>query len=130
MKNTCFKSFGVGHIANVCKKEKESWEQHKMFLKDKFGLGPEFIGKTIEVSQDLGSESVEPQVVDETPAVDGTQLKTTESIQEAVKTHLHVGAQAAGVMNDKSSHVTITEKKVDSLKSFKKKNNSPSMLRN
>ena len=31
---------------------------------------PEFTRKTIEVSQDLGSESVEPQVVDEITAVD------------------------------------------------------------
>ena len=38
------------------------------------------------------------------------KLKTTESTQEAVKTHLNVGAQAASVMNDKSSHVTIKEK--------------------
>ena len=96
-----------------------------MFLKEKFGLGPEFIGKPIEVSQDRGSKSVEPQVVDETQAVDGSQtvngsrtvdesqLKTTDSTQEAVKTHLNVRAQAAGVMNEKSSHVTKTEKKVD-----------------
>ena len=41
-----------------------------MFLKEKFGLDPEFTGKPIEVSQDLGSKSVEPQVVDEMPAVD------------------------------------------------------------
>ena len=74
-----------------------------MFVEDKFGLGLEFTRKTIEVSQDLGSESVGPQVVDETLAVnvsqtvDGSQLKTTESTQEAVKAHLNVGAQAAGV---------------------------------
>ena len=61
-----------------------------MFMKDKFGLGPEFTGKTIEVSQDLDSESAQPQMVDETPAVDGSRLKTTESTQEAVKTHLNV----------------------------------------
>ena len=87
------------------------------FLKEKLGLGPEYTGKPIELSQDLGSESLEPQVVDESsafdeiPAIDGSQLKTTDSTQEAVKSHLNVGAQAAGVMNDKSSHVTITEKK-------------------
>ena len=39
MKKMCFNCFGVGHIANVCKKEKASWEQHEMFLKEKFGLG-------------------------------------------------------------------------------------------
>ena len=90
-------------------------------------MGPEFPGKTIEVRQDLGSESVEPQVVVETPAVEETkafdesqtvdisQLKATESTQEAVKTHLNVGAQAAGVMNDKCSHVTMAEKKVNNL---------------
>ena len=96
--------------------------------KEKFELGPEFIGKTIEVSQDLGSESVEPQVVDESPAVeipavygsrtvDESQLKTTDSTQKAVKTHLNVGLQAAGVMNENSSHVTKTEKKKNSIKS-------------
>ena len=40
----------------------------------KFGLGLEFSGKAIEVSQDLGSESVEPQVADKSPAVDETHL--------------------------------------------------------
>ena len=136
MKKTCFKCFGVGHIANVCKKEKASWEQYKMFLKEKYGLGPEFIGKTIEVSQDLGSESVEPQVVDEIPAVDGSrtfddsQLQTTDSTQEAVKTHLNVGEQAAGVMNEKSSHVTKTEKKVDNLRVSKRKRISHKKPRN
>ena len=43
-----------------------------MFDKEKFGLSPEFSRKTNEVSQDLGSDSVEPQVVDEIPAVDGS----------------------------------------------------------
>ena len=43
IKKICFKCFGVGHIANVCKKEKASWEQYKMFLMEKFGLGAEFI---------------------------------------------------------------------------------------
>ena len=85
-------------------------------------MGSEFIGKTIEVSQDLSSESVEPQVVDESPAVDGSrtvdecQLKTTDSRQEAVKTHLNVGEQAAGAMNEKSCRVTKTERKVDNLR--------------
>ena len=70
-----------------------------MATKEKFWLYPEFTEKTIEVSRDLGSESVEPQVVDETQAVDvsqtidGSQLKTTESTQKAVKTHLNVKAQ-------------------------------------
>ena len=53
-------------------KEKASQEQYKMFFKHTFGLGPEFTGKTIEVSQDQCSESIEPQVVDESPAVDGS----------------------------------------------------------
>ena len=104
-------------------------------------MGPEFIGKTIEVSQDLDSESVEPQVIDETPAVDKipavdgsraieeSQLKTTDSTQEAVKTHLNVGAQAAGVMNEKSSHVTKTEKKVDNPRVSKRKRISHKKIR-
>ena len=56
------------------------------------------------------------QTVDESQAVYGSQQKTTESTQEAVNTHLNVGAQAAGVMNYKSSHVTKTEKKVDNVR--------------
>ena len=75
-----------------------------MFMKDKFGLGPEFTGKTIEVSQGQGSEWVEPQVVDETAAVDQPK-KQLKAPPEAVKTHLNVGAQAASVMNEKSSQV-------------------------
>ena len=43
------------------------------------------------MSRGLGSELVEPQVVDGIPAVYESQLKTTESTQEAVKTHLNVG---------------------------------------
>ena len=105
-------------------------------------MGTEFIGKTIEVSQDLGSESVKPQVVDESPAldeipavdgsctVDESQLKTTDSTQEAVKTHLNVGEQAAGVMNEKSSHVTKTEKKVDNLRVSKRKRIPHENIRN
>ena len=118
------------HVSNVleldtlqCLQEKASWEQYKMFLKDKFGLGPELTGKTIEVSQDLGSESVEPQVVDEIRAVDeipavdgiqtvdGSQLITTESTQEAFKNHLNVGAQATVVINDKSRQKRSETKK-------------------
>ena len=46
MKKTCFKYFGVVcTIANACKKEKASWEQDQMFLKNKFGLRPEFSWK-------------------------------------------------------------------------------------
>ena len=56
--------------------------------------------------------------------IDGSQLKTTESTQEAVKTHLNVGAQAAGVMNDKSSHVTKTEES-GRAQSFNRKKISP-----
>ena len=41
------------------------------------------------------------------------------------RTFFNLGAQAAGVMNHKSSWVTLTDKKVDNLKSFKKKKNSP-----
>ena len=43
--------------------------------------------------------------IDEIPAVDGiqrvdgSQLKTTESTQEVVRTHLNVGAQASGMTN-------------------------------
>ena len=85
------------------------------------------------MSQDLGSESVKPQVVDESPAldeipavdgsctVDESQLKTTDSTQEAVKTHLNVGEQAAVVKSEKSCCVTKTEKKVDSLRVSKRK---------
>ena len=71
--------------------------------------------------------TVEPKGVDETPtvdvsrAVDGSQLKTTESTPKAVKTHLNVGAQAAGVMNDKSCHEAIIKKKVDNLRISKEK---------
>ena len=36
-----------------------------------------------------------------------------------------MGTQAAGIMNDRSSHMTITEKKVDNLRVSKKKKNSP-----
>ena len=78
-------------------------------------MGPEFTSKTSAVSQDLGSESIEPLAVEESWTVDGSQLKTNDSTQEADKTHLNVGAQAAGVMNDKPSHVTKTEKKVENL---------------
>ena len=45
MKKTCFR---VGHIANVCKKEKASWDQYKTFLKEKFGVGPEFSKKQLK----------------------------------------------------------------------------------
>ena len=56
-----------------------------MFLKEKFGLGPEFIGKkTIEVSQDLGSESVEPQVVNESPAVDGSRIVEESQLKQLI----------------------------------------------
>ena len=57
-------------------------------------------------------------MVDETPAVDGHQLKTTESTLEA---HSNVRAKAAGVMHDKASHVTITEKIVNNLRVQKEK---------
>ena len=53
--------------------------------------------------------------------VNEIQLKTTDSTQEAFKTHLNVGAQAVGVMNEKSSHVAKTEKKVDNLRVSKRK---------
>ena len=43
----------------------------------------------------------ETPAVDESQTVDGSELKTTESTQEAVKTHLNVGAHAT-----KSSPVT------------------------
>ena len=92
-----FQIFGVGHIANVNKKEKASQEQYKMFSK-KIWIWPRVQWKNN--CSELGSDSVEPQVVDETPAVDesqtvdGSELKTTESTQEAVKTHLNVGAHA------------------------------------
>ena len=69
-------------------------------------------------------------MVDESPAVDESQLKTTDSTQEAVKTHLNVGEQAAGVMNEKSSHVTKTEKKVDNLRVSKRKRISHKKPRN
>ena len=94
------------------------------------------------MSQDLDSESVEPQVVYEIPAVDeisavdgsqtvdGSQLKLTDSTQEAVKTHLNVGAQAAGVMDNKSSHLTKTEKKVGNLRVSKRKRIPHEKLRN
>ena len=58
------------------------------------------------------------------------QLKTSESTQEAFKTQLNVGTQALGVMNDKSSHVTITEKKVDNLRVSKRKRIPLEKLRN
>ena len=101
-----------------------------MFLKEKFGFGPEFTKRTIEVRHDLISESVEPQMVDEIPAVDGSQLKTTKSTQEAIKTHLNVGVQTAGVINDKSSHVTLSEKKVENLRVSKRKRIPREKLRN
>ena len=107
-----------------------------MFFKENYGLGPKFNGKMNEVSQDLGSESVEPQIVDESLGVDGSrtvdesQLKITEITQEAVKTHHNASAQATGVSNEKSSHVTKTEKKVDNLKDSKRKRISHKKLRN
>ena len=79
----------------------------------------------------------ETPIVDKIPAVDGSQkvygsqLKTSESTQEAFKTQLNVGTQALGVMNDKSfSHVTITEKKVDNLRVSKRKRIPLEKLRN
>ena len=78
MKKSCFRCFGLGHKASVCKKEKASWEQYKLFLKEKFGMGPEFIGHTEDAkskeSQDLSSKAVEEpaneaQTVDETQTV-------------------------------------------------------------
>ena len=55
----------------------------------------------------------ESPAIDEIPAVnkswtvDESQLTTTDSTQEAVKTHLNVGEQAAGVMNEKSCHCIV-----------------------
>ena len=69
----------------------------------------------------LNAKKISSQVVAETPAVDESQFKTTESTIKAVKTQLNVGAQAAGVISDKSSHVTIMEKKVDNLRISKRK---------
>ena len=97
----------------------------------KIGIGPRLHRKKIEVSQDLVSESVVPQVVDEIlavdeiSAVDGSQLKTTERTQKLSKPHLNLGAQAVGAVYDKSSHVTITGKKGDNLRVSKRKKNSP-----
>ena len=55
--------FGLGHTASVCKKEQGSWEQYKLFLKNKFGMGPEFVGKTkdnmTKYSPDLSTKAVE-----------------------------------------------------------------------
>ena len=63
MIQTCYKCFGCGHTASVCKKEKGSWEQYKLFLKNKFGMGPEFVGKTkdnmTKDSPDLSTKAVE-----------------------------------------------------------------------
>ena len=66
-------------------------------------------------------------MIDALPAVDGSQtvggsqVKTTDSTQEAVKTYLDVGAQAAVVMIEKSSHATKTEKKVKNVRVLKRK---------
>ena len=63
-------------------------------------------------------------MVDETPTIGGSQtvdespLKTTETTQEA------------DVMNDKSGHVTITEKKVENLRVSKRKRIVHEKLRN
>ena len=118
------------------RKKKHHGNNTKCFSRKKLDWAQSSLEKTIEVRQDLGSESVEPQVVDKSPAVDEipevdgsraieeSQLKTTDSTQEAVKTHLNVGAQAAGVMNDKSSHVTKTEES-GRAQSFNRKKISP-----
>ena len=33
MKKMCFRCFGQGHAANVCKKDKASWSEYKNFLR-------------------------------------------------------------------------------------------------
>ena len=100
MKKTCYKCFGLGHTASVCKKEKCSWEQYKLFLKKKFGMGPEFIGKT-EDTNNKDSSKVEDKPLDATQAADETQTvhvdatcngyekESTESPTAAAETDTH-----------------------------------------
>ena len=58
-KKTCFKSFGVGQIANVCKREKKRMGTIKNVPQGKIWIGPRVPGK----NNRSDSESVEPQVV-------------------------------------------------------------------
>ena len=52
--------------------EKSLWEQYNVFLKDKFGMGTEFIGETkdnkTKTSPDLSSKAVEKPVDEEKQA--------------------------------------------------------------
>ena len=90
MIKTCYKCFGCGHTASVCKKEKGSWEQYKLLLKDRFGMGPEFVGKTkdnmTKDSQGLSSRAVEEpvdeaQTVLETLSIDATNGYQKDAIE-------------------------------------------------
>ena len=57
---------------SACKMEKSLWEQYNIFLKDKFGMGTEFIGETkdnkTKTSPDLSSKAVEKPVDEEKQA--------------------------------------------------------------
>ena len=90
MIKTCYKCFGCGHTASVCKKEKGSWEQYKLLLKDRFGMGPEFVGKTkdnrAKDSPDLSSKAVEEPVIEAqtvlgTPIIDSTNGYEKDAIE-------------------------------------------------
>ena len=90
MIKTCYKCFGCGHTASVCKKEKGSWEQYKLLLKDRFGMGPEFVGKTkdnmTKDSPDLSSKAdeepvIEAQTVLGTPIIDATNGYEKDAIE-------------------------------------------------
>ena len=77
MRKTCYKCFGLGHTADVCKKEKRSWEQYRGFLKEKLEMGPEFTGKTEDnMNKESSKEVGKPtQTDDETQSDDETQAK-------------------------------------------------------
>jgi hypothetical protein len=51
MKKMCFRCFGQGHAANVCKKDKASWSEYKNFLREKFSMSSEFTGIQNEESE-------------------------------------------------------------------------------
>ena len=61
--------------SSACKKEKGSWDLYKLSLKNIFGMGPEFVGKTKDSNTkdtpNLSSKAVE-EPVDGTQTVDAT----------------------------------------------------------